>query len=149
MSEKHERQKSMSAVTKEALQQLFEHCITMVVEDVQKHVSAPLPTRISLGLEAFGQRGKVLSLDEVMHFLYQDGTFPRIVDVAVRGIKQEATLIWLRPSEHAYVSDFSQTWNTPVGMGPFKKCGLILPYSLSQRSMPLSVQDLEEAGEKW
>ncbi len=109
----------------------------------------PLPTQIYLGLEAFEQRGKELSLDEVMLFLYQDGTFPRIIDVAVRGIKNGSTFIWLRPSGHAYVSDFSQTWNTPVGMGPFKNIGLMLPYFIWQRSRPLSIQDLEEAGEKW
>ena len=95
-------------------------------------------------------RGGVHKVDvsDMMRHLVKE-TFPQIIDVAVRGIKQEATLIWLRPSGHAYVRDFAQTWNTPVGMGPFKKCGLILPYSLSPRSMSLSVQDLEEAGKQW
>ena len=102
-----------------------------------------------LGLEAFGQQGKDLSLDEVLSFLYRDGTFPRIVDIAVRGIKDGRTFIWVRPSGHTYVSDFAQAWNTPVGMGPFKSIGLMLPGFIWQRSRPLSTQDLKEAGESW
>lgn len=139
----------MSMVTKQALQQLLERCMVLTVEEAQKQVAEPLPRHLYMGLEAFGQRGKELSLDEVLSFLYRDGTFPRIVDVAVRGIKNGRTFIWIRPSEHAYVSEFAHTWNNPVGMGPFKNIGLMLPSAIWGRSRPLSVQDLEEAGEKW
>lgn len=83
----------MPAITKEALQQLLEKCIATTIEEVQKQISDPLPVRLYLGLEAFGQRGKELSLEEVMSFLYQDGTFPRCVDIAVRGIKNERTFM--------------------------------------------------------
>jgi hypothetical protein len=139
----------MPMVTKEALRQLLERCIVLTVEEVQKQVVQPLPTFLYVGLEAFGQHGKELSLDEVMSFLYRDGTFPQIVDVAVRGIKSGRTFIWIRPSGHAYVDDFAQTWNNPAGMGPFKSIGLMLPSAIWGRPRPLSVQDLEKAGEKW
>jgi hypothetical protein len=139
----------MSAVTKEAARQLLEKCIATTLENVQKQVSDPLPERLNLDLEAFGQRGKELSLDEIMSFLYRDGTFPRVVDIAVRGIKDGRTLVWIRPSGHAYVSDFSQTWNIPAGMGPFKSIGLMLPSVVWERPRPLFTQDLKEAGEKW
>jgi hypothetical protein len=139
----------VSAITKEALKQLLEQCIAIALDDAQKRVSDPLPTQIYPGLEAFGQHGKELSLDEVLSFLYQDGTFPRIVDVAVRGIKDERTFIWIRPSGHAYVSDFAQTWNIPEGMGPFKSIGLMLPSLIWKRPEPFSLQDLKESGEKW
>ena len=139
----------MSTVTKEVLQRLLETCITTAVNEAQKEISDPLPAQLYLGLGAFAQQGKELSLDEVLSFLFRDGTFPRIVDIAVRGIKDGRTFIWIRPSGHAYVSDFAQTWNTPVGMGPFKSIGLMLPEFLWQRSRPLSTQNLREAGEKW
>jgi hypothetical protein len=143
------KEHTMSTVTKEALQQLLEKCITLAVDEAQKEIADPLPAQFYLGLGAFGQLGKELSLDEVLSFLFRDGTFPRIVDIAVRGIKDGRTFIWIRPSGHAYVSDFAQTWNTPVGMGPFKSIGLMLPSFIWQRSRPLSTQDLREAGEKW
>ena len=139
----------MTTDIEETLRRLFEKCIAMAIEDVQKQVAGPLPTQLALGLESFGQRGKVLTWDEVMLFLYQDGTFPRIVDVAVRGIKDERTLMWIRPSDHPYVNDFSQTWNTPKGMGPFKSVGLIAPYQIWHRPRPLSIEDLKESGEMW
>ena len=113
---------------------------------MQKGIADPLPAELYLGLEAFGQRGKELSIEEVLSFLYRDGTFPRIVDIAVRGIKDGRTFIWIRPSGHAYVSDFAQTWNTPVGMGPFKR---IVPGFLWKRSGLVSTQELKEEGEKW
>lgn len=139
----------MPEVSKEVVQLLLEQCIRATLEEVQKQISDPLPAQQYIGLEAFGQHGKELSLDEVMGFLYQDGTFPRIVDVAVRGIKNERTLVCLRPSGHTYVDNFSQTWNTPTGMGPFKSIGLLLPSLIWNRPRPLSTYDLKEAGEKW
>jgi hypothetical protein len=143
------REDSKPTVTKEVLRQLLDRCISQAVDKAQREIAESLPTEYYLTLEAFGQQGKELSLDEVLSFLFRDRTFPRIVDIAVRGIKDGRTLIWIRPSGHAYVSDFAQTWNTPVGMGPFKCIGLMLPQLIWQRSRPLSLQDLREAGENW
>ena len=138
----------MSTITKETLQQLMERCIALTVEEAQKHVAQPLPAPLTLGLEAFGQHRRELSGEEVLSFLYRDGTFPSIVDVAVRGIKHGCTFVWMRPSGHAYVSDFAHTWNYPAGMGPFKGCGLMLPSAIWERPRPFSLQDLEEAGKE-
>jgi hypothetical protein len=138
----------MPAITKEALQQLLEKCIATTVEEAQKQIADPLPTELYLGLEFLGQHGKELSVDEVMAFLYRDGTFPRGVDIAVRGVRDGRTFIWIRPSGHAYVSDFSQTWNTPTGMGPFKSIGLMLPFAAWKRSGPIPLQELKETGSK-
>jgi hypothetical protein len=137
----------MSTIIKETLRQLLEKCIMIAIHDAQKEIADPLPIQLSSSLEAFGQQGKELSIDEILSFLHQDGTFPRIIDVAVKGIKEGRTLIWIRPSGHAYVNDFAQTWDTPAGMGPFKSIGLMLPGSIWERPRPLSRQDLEEAGE--
>jgi hypothetical protein len=136
----------MQTMTKEAFTELFQKCIAMALEEAQKQVADLLPTELYLGLEAFGQRGKALSLEEVLSFLYRDGTFPRIIDIAVRGIREGRTFIWICPSGHTYVSDFAQTWNTPVGMGPFKR---IVPGFLWQSSGLVSTQKLKEEGEKW
>jgi hypothetical protein len=139
----------MPTVTEETIRQLLEQCIATTVTEVQQQVSEPLPTLLYVGLDAFGQHGKELSLDEVIPFLYRDGTFPKVVDIAVCGIKDERTFIWIRPSGHEYVHDFSQTWNTPSGRGPFKSIGLMMPGLIWKRSKPFSLEDLKEAGEKW
>lgn len=123
-------------------------CIAQTIHEAQKQVAEPLPEVLCFNLEAFGQSSNDLSFDEVLSFLYREGTFPRIVDIAVQGIKEGCTLLWIHPSGHEYVHDFSQTWNRPAGMGPFKPIGLMLPSLIWERPRPLSLQDLREAGEK-
>jgi hypothetical protein len=140
----------MSTVTEATLRQLLEKGIAAAIEEAQKEVADPLPVHRYLGLEAFGQRGKELSFDEVMSFLYRNGTFPKVVNICIRGIRDERAFVWIRPSGHAYVSDFSQTLNRPAGMGPFSSGGLLLPGTIwGKRPRPFSLQDLKEAGEIW
>jgi hypothetical protein len=138
----------MPSVTKEALRQLLSRSIRRALEDAQQHVADPLPRQLYVECANLGQRGQGVSLEEVMAFLYRDGTFPRIVDIAIRGIKNGRTYIWIRASGHPYVSDFAATWNTPPSMGPFKSLSLMLPNTIWQRRRPFSRHDLEEAGEK-
>jgi hypothetical protein len=109
----------------------------------QQQVADPLPK--ATRLELAGNKNRGLSLEEVVSGLYRDGTFPRIVDVFVQGIADEQTLLYLRPSGHAWTEDLAQTWNQPAGRGPFKSLGLLLPASIARRPRPLSRQDLEEA----
>lgn len=133
----------MSTLTKETFRDLLLECIRITMDTAQKDIADPLPEKWSLELAAFGQAGKIASLDEVLAFLYVQGTFPRIVDIAVRGFTKDATLIWIRPSAHPYVSDIKETWNQPPGMGPFKSIGLILPKSLWDRPRPFLLHELE------
>ena len=135
-------------ITYEALRLLLEKGITTTLVEAQKEVSYTLPQQIYITLGAFRQDDRDLSIEEVMQFLFQEGAFPRVVDIAVRGIKNGRTLIWIRPSDHPYVTTLVETWNTPPGMGPFKSLGLMLPYSIWKRPRPLSYQDMLEAGKE-
>ena len=130
-------------MTKEAFRDLLLKCIRITIETAQKDIADSLPEQWSLELAAFGQAGKITSLEEALAFLYVQGTFPRIVDVAVKGVTKDTTHIWVRPSGHPYVSDIKETWNQPPGMGPFKSIGLMLPKSIWDRPRPLSVHELE------
>lgn len=136
----------MLIITKAFLDEVFEKCVISTVQDAQRQVVDDLPNQLVFRLQAFNQNKKSLSQNEVMPFLFRDRAFPRIVDIAVRGIADHHTLIWVRPSGHAFVRDFSQTWNTPVGMGPFKSLGLMLPNEIWKRQRPYSLQDLIDAG---
>lgn len=138
-----ERHSDLATLTKEIFRDLLLECIRITTDTAQKDVAEPLPEKLSLELAAFGQAGKITTLDEVLSFLYVQGTFPRIVDVAVKGVTKDATLIWIRPSAHPYVSDIRETWNQPPGMGPFKSIGLMLPKSLWDRPRPFSLRELD------
>lgn len=63
----------MQTVTQEVFAGLFQQCIALALEETQKQVADPLPKELYLGLEAFGQRGKALSIEEVLTFLYRQG----------------------------------------------------------------------------
>src|SRR5215470_7879922 len=128
----------MTTMTYETCRHLLEQCIHVTVEAAQNDLSEPLPPKLCFELGAFGQSGKEISLDEAMQFLYVNGTFPRVVDIAVRGIIDDCTLVWLRPSGHHYVSKLEETWNNPPEMGPFKSVGLMLPHEVWNRPRPLS-----------
>jgi hypothetical protein len=134
----------METITREMLRDLLFRCIDMTLKSVQREVTEPLPQQLCFELAAFGQAGREISLEEVLSFIYVNGTFPRIIDVAIRGTTEKCTLIWIRPSSHAYVNNIADTWNQPPGMGPFKSIGLLLPKRLWDRR-PLSLQDLEVA----
>jgi hypothetical protein len=138
----------MATITREVLYDLLFRCIHISLETAQREVAEPLPEQLRLELPAFGQAGREASLEEVLAALYIDGTFPRVVDVAIRGIINKRTIIWIRPSGHAYVSDITDTWNQPPGTGPFKSIGLSLPKGLWDRPWPISLKDLEDAGRK-
>jgi hypothetical protein len=136
----------MGTITREVLRDLLDQCIDMTLKTVQGEVAEPLPEQICLELATFGRSGRTSSLEEVLSLLYINGTFPRVVDIAIKGIARECTIIWIRPSGHAYVSDITDTWNQPPGMGPFKSIGLLLPKWVWERPRPLSLKDLEDAG---
>lgn len=135
----------METITSETLRELLKKCINTTIENVQKEISDPLPRTLYLELAAFGRSGKEASLEEVMSYLYIDGTFPQVVDIGIKGISKGSTLIRIRPSSHTYVREISDTWNQPPGMGPFKSIGLILPKVIWDRPRPLTRQDLEDA----
>lgn len=96
-------------------------------------------------LLSFGFDDEDLSLDAIADLLYFDGTFPPIIDVFVRGIAADATLIWLLVPGYPWTSELERTWNDPPGSGPFKSLGLILPTSTWARPHPLHLSDLQAA----
>lgn len=138
-----ERNTDLATLTQETFRDLLLECIRITMDTAQKDIADSLPEKLSLELAAFGQVGKITALDEVLSFLYVQGTFPRVIDVAVKGITKDATLIWIRPSAHPYVNDIRETWNQPPGTGPFKSIGLMLPKSIWDRPRPLSLHELE------
>ena len=129
--------------------QLFQSALNRSLELAQREVIDPLPEEMLLELAGFGQDGHESSPQHILSYLYQDGTFPRIVDIGVKGIVAGKTIVWIRPSGHSYTNDLSKTWNAPPDTGPFKSIGLILPVNIYNRPRPLSRNDLEEAAPLW
>jgi hypothetical protein len=103
----------------------------------------------SLVLGAFGQGHRASSVDEVLAYLYKDGTFPRVVVVGLWGIVDHQALVAILPSGHPYTNDRALTLEQPPEMGPFNCVGLMLRPSVWERPRPLTRQDLEDSAASW
>ncbi len=139
----------MPSLTREEFMLLLEKAAQLSIEVAQEQVNGSLPHEIRWELLGFERSGKESSLEQIIETLYRSGHFPVIVDVFVAGVIDAFTIIRVRPSGHHFVDDITKTWNTPLGMGPFKPQGLILPGRIWVRPRPLSLKDLREAVEGW
>lgn len=135
-------------MTEIELKHLLEQAIEITLTQVQQNMSEPLPQQVCFQVENDASKSTYYAVDDIIHYFYKDGSFPRLVDIAVRGIDRDGCiLVWLRMSGHSFVQDIADTWNTPSGSGPFKSIGLMLPHSIWIRPRPLSLRDLREAGQ--
>lgn len=139
----------MATITREEFEKLLVLAAHMSIKVAQEQVAGSLPHTIRWELTGFERSGKESTLEQIVEILYQNGRFPVVVDVFVTGMIDAFTIVRVRPSGHHFVDDITETWNTPVGMGPFKPLGLILPARIWYRPRPLSLDDLREAVEGW
>lgn len=139
----------MATISREEFERLLVQAAHMSIEVAQEQVNGTLPDKLRWELTGFGRSGKESSLEQIVEILYRSGHFPVIIDVFVTGVIDAFTIIRARPSGHHFVDDITKTWNTPVGMGPFKTLGLILPGRIWYRPRPLSLDDLREAVAGW
>ena len=71
---------------------------------------------------AFGEprRRPLIDVETAIQMLSRDAPrFPRIVDLSVIGLRDAATIVFVRPSDHTPTL-WEETWNVPPGRGPFK-----------------------------
>jgi len=62
----------------------------------------------------------LIDVEGAIEMLARDAPrFPRIIDISVVGLRDGATLVFVRPSGHT-PSTWEETWNVPPGRGPFK-----------------------------
>jgi hypothetical protein len=108
-------QKELLGKAKEAVEESLRHA--------ENQVGFKLPRLSIHGLAVEGFLGKDFSLEEIVSLVIGKETFPRIIDIAVKGLGADSTfLLWL-PSGHSETDDLTQTWNQ--GYGPFKPVGVM------------------------
>jgi hypothetical protein len=139
----------METFTREEFRVLLLQAVERTRSLAEQDVVEPLPPDTLLVLSAFGQGRRALSVDEVLAYLYKDGTFPRVVVVGLWGVVDGRTLVAVLPSGHPYTHDRALTWNQPPEMGPFNCVGLMLRGAVWKRPRPLTRQDLEDSAASW
>ena len=137
--------KKMGHVSMEMFRNIFKEGVRHTLMKAQELLGENLPDKIVYVLADSSKIGKFIGSEEILSQLYHSGSFPRIVDLAVCGIHDGETVVWVRPSAHPLTTQLKETWNQPKGSGPFKAAGLMLPSYLWGKGPPFSLSDLEEA----
>jgi hypothetical protein len=134
----------MTRLTREDFHGRLLRCVERAIDLIQDDVAEPLPHFYRFELAGFGRAGMESWLDDVLAYLYRDGMFPCAVDVAVSSVMGDATLLWLRPSGHPFVSSVEETLFPEWETAPFKEAAFVW-----DRPRPLTLRDLEAAAPIW
>lgn len=72
-------------------------------------------------MHAFSPHIRILTLETAVDEVYLGpDLYYLIIDLAVIRVSNESSTVFMRPSGHT-PGPWSQTWNQPTGMGPFKQ----------------------------
>ena len=112
---------SLDLMTKREFFELFGSALGSAAEQAERTLGHSIPRDFTIELHGAGCSGKLLSIADAFDRLFLgEDTFYRIIDVSVIAISPTQTTIFVRPSSHQ-PSTFDNTWNQPIGSGPFKQ----------------------------
>ena len=112
-------------VSHQELFELAEKAVSESLKHAEKQVGYELPESTVHGLFVENFLGETYQLDEIVSLLTNNDSFPRVVDIAVRGLSDQGTfMLWL-PTGHPESSYIDVDSNH--GLGPFKPVGIMSP----------------------
>ena len=110
-------------MTSEQFDRAFRAAIDRALAYADGELPERVPRAVSVELHGGGNRGARLSVEQAAKSLFLGpDRFYLIVDVAVKAVTPDETIVFVRASDHE-PGPWSQTWD-PQGAGPFK---LLLP----------------------
>jgi hypothetical protein len=108
-------------MTKQDFGELFKAALELAALNAEERLGHAVPRNVKVVLHGAGYSGALMSPEEALDTIYLgEDLFYRIIDVAIIEVGQETAKVFLRVSQHD-PGNFSQTWNTPPGSGPFKQ----------------------------
>ena len=114
---------------KDAFNELFLRIIREAIQQTQVIFARDIPAKFLVELHGAGISYEIMPHQKALDLLYiDDKTFYPIIDVGVKYIKDDTTVLFVRVSAYK-LGDFNKTWNSPAGNGPFK---VIVPLKLEQ-----------------
>ena len=106
-------------MTKAEFERLFLSALEDAARSAEDRFHIRLPRSFTIELHGAGSMGVRHTPSEVVEKLYlANGSFYKIVDVAVLAYNPLQSLVFMRVSGHAPVK-FAETWD-PLRLGPFK-----------------------------
>jgi hypothetical protein len=108
-------------MTKNEFMSLLEDALETAAGNAEQELAHEVSRRFQILLYGGGYSGVLLKPAAAVDILYLGkDRFYRILDVAVVEVDKETTTIFIRASDHR-PGTWEQTWNDPVGSGPFKQ----------------------------
>ncbi len=133
-----------SSMSREGFRDLFLKCVKAAICAAQGDVCEDLPGEVVFLLSTGKNSRQEESLDSILAKLYGTRGFSPLIDVAVIGVKNLSTVVWVRPSDLPLTKEMGRTWDQPSGTGPFKAIGLLLPAFISEKGGPFLLADLTD-----
>lgn len=108
-------------MNKQKFSQLFANSVELAIQKAEKRLGFKLPRSYQIQLYGAGSSGLLLEPACALDRLYlSEDKFYRIIDVAVVKVSKQSVTVFVRASGHK-PTPFAQTWNQPLGSGPFKQ----------------------------
>ena len=108
-------------MNKQEFSQLFANAVEIAIQNAEKRLGFKLPRSYQIQLYGAGSSGLLLEPACALDRLYlSEDKFYRIIDVALVKVSKQSVTVFVRVSRHKPAS-FAQTWNKPLGSGPFKQ----------------------------
>lgn len=110
-------------MTKQEFWSLFKAALESAARSAEARVGHPVSRNFQILLYGAGCAGILMNPLTAVEKLYLgDKLFYRIIDVGVVEANEDCTKVFVRASDHS-PGAWDQTWNQPVGSGPFKQLG--------------------------
>jgi hypothetical protein len=107
-------------MTKNEFRKLFLRALDVAADNAERKLAEPIPRAFLIELHAPGSAGSIVHVDDAFNRIYLGSErFYRIIDVAVRKLLPEHTVIFVRASGYT-PTGFDQTWDA-AELGPFKQ----------------------------
>lgn len=108
-------------MTKNEFLSLFENALELAAKNAETFLGYAVPRTFEIEFHGLSSSSRLLSKESAFDKLYLGpDKFYRLIDISVRKISDQVCTVFLRISGHS-PSAFDQTWNQPIGSGPFKQ----------------------------
>jgi hypothetical protein len=108
-------------MTRDTFKTLFESALEVAAENADKKLGRSVPRVFEIEMHGLAPHARTLTKEHALDEVYiASDRFYRIIDLAVRRVSKDVTTVFMRVSGHSPGS-FADTWNQPIGSGPFKQ----------------------------
>lgn len=109
-------------MTRQEFKELFEATLEKAAKNVEEQYQVNVPRYFEVEFHGLGYSGDLISIETAVDRMYLgDDLFYYLIDVGVKEADAQSTRVYVAVSAHSPRATINETWNQPVGSGPFKQ----------------------------